>query len=220
MDWAVYKKIKIKPKTMILSLLVISLIEAGMRILVFEGVQNTMMLLGGVRFLEIISLVFLVMVTEKGFSTIGLEKGKIYQGIRRGIFWSGCFGIMAASVLVLFQSTGISLLEMVRISIPSNLNDILLLFLVGGLIGPVAEELFFRGIVYGFLRSWGMFPAILLSTFFFVLAHPELPAVPVVQITGGLLFAIAYEVEGTLMAPLSIHILGNMAIYVLSILFY
>jgi membrane protease YdiL (CAAX protease family) len=220
MDWAANKEIRIKPKTMILSLLIVSLIETGMSILVSEGVQNSMMLLGGGRLLEITSLVFLVMVTEKGFSTIGLEKGKISQGIKKGIFWSGCFGIIAVFGFVLSQAMGIRLLEMVRIPMPSNPNAILLFFLVGGLIGPIAEELFFRGIVYGFLRRWGMLPAILLSTFIFVLAHPELPAIPVVQITGGLLFAIAYEVEGTLMAPLSIHIIGNTAIYTFSILFY
>ena len=114
---------------------------------------------------------------------------------------------------------GIRLLEKVRIPMPSDFDAVFLLFLVGGLIGPIAEELFFRGIVYGFFRRWGKVAAILSSTFLFVIAHPALPAIPVIQITGGLLFAVAYEMEGTLMVPLSIHILGNMAIYTISLLF-
>ena len=210
---------RIQIKTMTLSLLTVSLIETGMRILVFEGVQNRMLLLGGVRLLETASLLFLIMVTEKGLSSIGLEKGKISRGIRAGIFWSGCFGGLTVFAFVLFQAMGINLLEMVRIPVPSNPGDLFVFFLVGGLIGPMAEEVFFRGIVYGFLRRWGMLPAALLSTFIFVMAHPAIPAIPVIQITGGLLFAIAYEVEGTLMTPLSIHISGNLAIYSFSILF-
>ena len=100
---------------------------------------------------------------------------------------------------------------------PHNFDAISLFFLVGALIGPLAEEIFFRGIMYGFFRRWGSLTAILSSTFLFVIAHPALPAIPAVQIMGGLLFAVIYEMEGALMAPLSIHVLGNMAIFTISL---
>jgi len=35
-------------------------------------------------------------------------------------------------------------------------------------------------------------------------------------VVGGIVFAIAYETEGSLMAPLTIHVLGNTAIFALS----
>jgi hypothetical protein len=41
----------------------------------------------------------------------------------------------------------------------------------------------------------------------------------VTQAIGGIVFAAAYEVEGKLMVPISIHVLGNIAIFSLSILF-
>ncbi len=213
------EKITIHLKTIILSLVVVFILETAAKALVFAGLQNTMMLLGAVRLLEAASLVLLVMTTEKGLSPIGLEKGRIARGTRRGIFWSAGFGIVAAFGFVLFQAMGIRLLEGVQIPMPSDLEAVLLLFLVGGLISPIAEELFFRGILYGFFRRWGKVTAILSTTFLFVIAHPALPAIPVIPITGGLLFAIAYEIEGTLMVPLSIHILGNLAIYTISLLF-
>ena len=49
------------------------------------------------------------------------------------------------------------------------------------------------------------------------LAHPFYPAIPVTQVVGGLLFAVAYEVEKNLMVPITIHILGNMALFTLSL---
>ena len=214
------EKIPIHLRTAILSLGVIFLIEAGAKPLILAGLQNNMALLGGMRLLEAVSLILLAMVSETGLSSIGLRKGTIIHGIRRGIFWSVCFGSAAALVFALFQVMGIFLLERVRVPMRPHLYGIALFFLVGGLIGPLAEEIFFRGIVYGYFRRWGRLTAILSSTFFFVIAHPALPAIPVIQIAGGLLFAVLYEMEGSLLVPLSVHILGNMAIYTISLLFY
>jgi len=81
--------------------------------------------------------------------------------------------------------------------------------------GPVAEEIFFRGILYGFFRRWGAVAAVVLSTVIFVLAHPIFPGIPLPQVVGGVVFAVAYEVEGSLMVPITIHALGNMAIFLL-----
>jgi membrane protease YdiL (CAAX protease family) len=88
-----------------------------------------------------------------------------------------------------------------------------LLFLVGGLIGPVAEEIYFRGLVYGGLRRWGFWPALALSTLLFSLLHGGGPGVPVTQIVGGLVFAVSYEIEKKLLVPIMIHVLGNLAIF-------
>jgi membrane protease YdiL (CAAX protease family) len=81
----------------------------------------------------------------------------------------------------------------------------------------VTEELFFRGILYGYFRRWGIFPALFLSTLFFVLLHP-VKALAVTQTVGGVLFAAAYEIEGNLLVPITIHVLGNLAIFSLPFL--
>jgi membrane protease YdiL (CAAX protease family) len=102
--------------------------------------------------------------------------------------------------------------------LPRRQSDILIFFLVGGIVAPVAEEVFFRGILYGFFRRWGVVVALVLSTAFFVLPHLGSHGLPITQIVGGVLFAIAYEIEGNLMTPITIHSLGNLAIFTISLL--
>jgi membrane protease YdiL (CAAX protease family) len=95
----------------------------------------------------------------------------------------------------------------------------LLFVLIGGVLSPVTEEIFFRGILYGFFRRWGVFIALVLSTGIFLLAHPLRSGIPVPQLVGGILFAVAYEVEGCLMVPITIHCLGNLSIFSISLVF-
>jgi len=75
------------------------------------------------------------------------------------------------------------------------------------------------GIIYGFFRRWGVLAALILSSVIFVLAHATLSGIPVPQIIGGIIFAIAYEREGSLIVPITIHVLGNMAIFTLSLIY-
>ena len=58
-------------------------------------------------------------------------------------------------------------------------------FVVGAIVAPVAEEVFFRGVLYGFFRRWGAFIAVVISTVLFVIAHPIGSGVPWQQIAGG-----------------------------------
>jgi membrane protease YdiL (CAAX protease family) len=96
--------------------------------------------------------------------------------------------------------------------------SIFLLLFVGGLISPLAEEMFFRGMIFGYLRRRGLVTAILGSTVLFSLAHLLTTGITFVQIIGGLVFAVAYEVEKNLLVPITIHVLGNTAIFTISIL--
>ncbi|RUA03071.1 MAG: CPBP family intramembrane metalloprotease, partial [Deltaproteobacteria bacterium] len=41
--------------------------------------------------------------------------------------------------------------------------------------------------------------------------------IPVTQLAGGVVFAVAYEKTGSLMAPVMIHILGNLSIFTLAL---
>jgi len=42
--------------------------------------------------------------------------------------------------------------------------------------------------------------------------------IPLPQVVGGLVFAVAYEIEESLMVPIIIHVLGNLAIFTLSLM--
>jgi len=52
----------------------------------------------------------------------------------------------------------------------------------------------------------------------FVLPHVAFSKIPIVQVVGGIVFAVAYEIEESLMVPITIHVLGNLAIFTLSMM--
>ena len=66
------------------------------------------------------------------------------------------------------------------------------------------------------MGKWSIAAAMFVCTLLFILLH--YPAISFIQIVGGLLFAIAYEIEKCLMVPITIHVLGNLALFTLPIL--
>lgn len=83
------------------------------------------------------------------------------------------------------------------------------LLVLVAVVGPIAEEVFFRGLVYRWLRvRWGVLRALFFSALLFALLHTDAVAfVPIFAL--GLLFGWVYEQTGTLVAPVAIHILHN-----------
>ncbi|MBX6315244.1 MAG: CPBP family intramembrane metalloprotease [Isosphaeraceae bacterium] len=74
---------------------------------------------------------------------------------------------------------------------------------------PLGEELFFRGILYGWLRRrWGVATAGLLSAVAFGLVHID-PAVIMGTIVLGLVAALAYEASGSLWTAVLVHATNN-----------
>jgi len=191
-------------------------------VLVVEGVVritslgSSLAALGVTRFLQIALMVWISGVCSGGTAAVGLEPSLSLHGLRRGALWSLAFGAVALCAFLLLSLAGINALAMIRVPLPAQTTTLLLLFLVGGIIAPVAEEIFFRGLLYGFFRRWGVAPALIISTLLFVLSHPLHRGLPVTQAVGGLVFALSYEKEGTLLVPIIIHVMGNLAIFALS----
>ena len=209
--------VKIQIKTLAICLIAVIAVEVVARIGIRSENYNPIIILGAVRLLETGLIVMIVLIRERGLSSIGLSLTGILPGFKRGLIWSAGFGLITLLGFVVIFAIGLNPLKLIHTQLPAKPGDILLLFIVGGLIGPVAEEVFFRGIVYGFLRRWGAPMAIILSTLLFVLVHPVFPSIPITQVVGGLLFAMAYEVEKNLVVPISIHVSGNVAIFALSL---
>lgn len=208
---------EIKIKALCISLVTITFIEVAVRIAVSMGNLNTMIVLGAARLLETVLIILFVLIWGKGMSSIGLAASTIVCGIRKGLIWSVAFGLVTFFAFIALFFFDINLLALIHTHLPGKTSEIILFFLIGGIVGPIAEEVFFRGMLYGFLRRWGILEAIILTSLIFVLAHPVFPGIPATQVVGGLIFAVAYEVEGSLMVPITIHILGNMAILTLSL---
>ncbi|MGD2097948.1 MAG: type II CAAX endopeptidase family protein [Desulfobacterales bacterium] len=175
--------------------------------------------LGLARAAEIILLLVIAKVRQQDIFAIRPARFNFNTGLKRGLIWSFSFGAVAGIGLLIVHLGGFKISGLFRLQLPAEGSQLVLFFLVGVLIGPIAEEIFFRGILYGFFRRWGIPTAIVLSTLLFVLPHTSGSIIPVTQLIGGILFAFAYEVEKNLLVPMIIHCLGNLAIFTLALLF-
>ncbi len=173
--------------------------------------------LGMVRLLQIVGILWIVVALEGGLTIIGWAPLSWGSGFKKGAIWSLGFAGAAILGMATIYLAGHNPLRLLRTPLPSGATHLTLFFIVGGFIAPLAEEICFRGLLYTFFRRWGILLALVASTTIFVILH-SVHGIPVTQIVGGLVFAIAYETSGNLMVPITIHVLGNLAIFTLSVL--
>ena len=89
-------------------------------------------------------------------------------------------------------------------------------FIGVGLLAPIGEEVFFRGVVYNLLRQrldarW----SIALSSLAFALAHADSPPVVLTSLIIGLALAWAYEQTKSIWPGIFIHMLNNGLVVIL-----
>lgn len=208
---------KINIKTFLTIIASIAFIEGAAIFLSPGRLINPVLVIGIARLLEISTIIIIVITLGNGLTSIGLNISTINRGFIKGLLWSAIFGLISGFVLLILYLFGINPLPLIHTQLPKN--NLLLFLGIGCIIGPVAEELFFRGILYGFFRRWGITAALLFTTIIFIIAHNNAGTIPVIQATGGIIFAVSYEIEKSLMVPIIIHILGNTAIFTLSLIF-
>ena len=100
---------------------------------------------------------------------------------------------------------------------PSGLSWVSILgtILFGGIVVPFAEELFFRGVLYRFLREqWGVWIGALVSAVLFGAAHLNLSVGVAVGIMG-LVSALVYERSKSLWPSIIIHAVNNSLAFIL-----
>ena len=170
------------------------------------------------RLAQIVLMIMILKHNPPGTVMAGMEKSRLGAGIRTGLVWSFIFGLAAGTAGVGLMIFGINPLNIVASTIPFKEWHLLLFFVTGGVAGPAAEELFFRGILYGWLRRFSVPLAVTATTLAFAFCHARGGGIPVFQLIGGLIFALAFECSRSLAAPLIIHILGNLAIFSLSMI--
>lgn len=105
---------------------------------------------------------------------------------------------------------------------PSNRSILLFIvfFLVIGIIGPICEEIFFRGAIYGwFRRYYKPWIGILVSSLFFGVLHYETLLRMIFAISIGAYMAWMYERDKTLTSPMTLHILNNSIVVLLMFFF-
>lgn len=84
-----------------------------------------------------------------------------------------------------------------------------------GILAPLAEEVVFRGIVYGQMkRAFNVPAAILISGLAFGLFHGNLVQFVYASVIG-IMLALVYELYGTILAPMLFHAVANLFVYVM-----
>jgi membrane protease YdiL (CAAX protease family) len=171
--------------------------------------------LGSVRLIQTAAMIWLVYRLDGGLGVMGWAPATWMTGLKKGAVWSLGFAAAAALAMALAHWLGHHPLRWIRSPLPSHLRGVITLFTVGALVAPVAEEICFRGILYAYFRRWGVMAALVASTTIFVLLHFN--RIPITQLVGGIVFALAYETSRNLMSPITIHALGNLALFTLSL---
>ena len=210
--------IHIRPLTMAVALAVVIGVEllAGWAL---KGVGlSRFATVGVVRLLQIGGMLLAVIWLEGGLAAIGWQPRAWLAGLTRGLRWSLVFALAAGLGMALLYLAGQNPVALIRSPLPDRQMDLVLLFVVGGLIAPLAEEICFRGILFSFFRSYGIVAAIVFSTAIFVALHFN--RVPATQVVGGIVFALSFETSRNLMVPITIHALGNLALFALSLPFF
>jgi len=197
------------PATFLLSLISILLLEwlvGGA--LTSSGRLSAAGVLAVVRSLELMSLVLIVRLNSGSLAAVGLDGAGVPAGLAKGLRWSIGLGIIGAGGwLAAYRWGWRPSLMSPDATGPAKAADVWWLAVV---LGPAVEELFFRGILYGFFRRWGIVAAIGTSSLSFAFAHSPITGFPVLPLIGGLLLAFIYEMDGHLLSPLTVHVLGNL----------
>jgi len=85
-----------------------------------------------------------------------------------------------------------------------------LTFLSMGVLAPISEELYFRGLIHSWLQSrFGLGLRIVLSSLIFGLAHLPAVATAVSDFILGLICAVAYERSRSIWLPVALHVIHN-----------
>ncbi len=208
--------IRVELKPFLLSLAAVGVTEAMVIMAANRITIHPIFITGGIRMVEILMIGFIIGHVSHGLSAIGISKETAGQGLVRGMVWSLRFGLVVLAVFSGLFLMGINPVRLIGVRLPSGYLNLIGFFFVGGLISPIAEEMFFRGVVFGFLRRWGFWLAMIVSTGVFVLPHLSGVGVPLTQVAGGIVFAAAYEKTGSLITAITVHVLGNLAIFGLS----
>jgi len=92
----------------------------------------------------------------------------------------------------------------------SLLLNFLISFFLGGILVPVAEELYFRGAIFTwFRRRFSLWPAVIGSTLLFALGHADLLPVVVTSAVIGVVNALLFERSRSIWVPITVHVVNN-----------
>ena len=156
---------KIKINTLIISFVIVIIIDFLLLKVLGLFQISVYARIAIARLFEIIALLIIVTKFNNGTAAIGITKNTAVSGIKKGLIWSFGFGAVVAILFIIIAVLGTNPFGLVKTRLPNANVDKIFYFIAGGIIAPVAEEIFFRGILFGFFRKNGaFFAAVMLIT--------------------------------------------------------
>lgn len=99
---------------------------------------------------------------------------------------------------------------LLKTSLFDNNNNLMVTLISTGLIGPIIEELMFRGIIYNELKNkYSNMKAILITTIFFAVIHMNIIQI-LYAFALGFILIFVYEKYKNIKAPIILHMASNM----------
>ncbi len=161
-------------------------------------------------------------------------------GVRRGLIswkgigfappvWHWSYLALAVGVMIVFLPIRTILALVAQLIVSGNMQNLVdsarldiivpggftwgafvVTLVMAGILAPIAEELFFRGAIFGWFRQrFGLWPATLASAAIFSLGHADALAVVVSSFVLGVVNALVYERYKSIWAPIAIHAFNN-----------
>jgi len=101
--------------------------------------------------------------------------------------------------------------DLISVGMDFSWINFLLTLLGAGLLAPISEELYFRGLLHGWFKSrrFALWLRVLLSSALFGLAHFDSLAIVVSSFVLGVANALLYERSKSIWVPIAMHALTN-----------
>jgi len=142
---------------------------------------------------------------------LGLKRGRLGYNVGAGLLIGVGVLIISATIQGALQATGVRQTQLVDLQCVREFpfSGFLAVVLAGGLIAPMAEELYFRGYVFrSYLLMRGRLVAYLATSILFAVLHLNLPALLPILVMS-LVFCWAYERTGSIVPSMVGHALNN-----------
>ncbi len=155
----------------------------------------------------------LLRIIRCGLASIGLRTDSLGRDVLWGIAgYSACLPLMLLATLLshsLFRRFETPTNPIVPMVLGGNTGTFIAVLVIASVLAPFFEEVFFRGMLYGGLRTrLGIVPAVILSSAAFAFLHP-FPGTLLPIMTLGSVFAILFEVRKSLVSSMVAHALNN-----------
>lgn len=173
--------------------------------------------------LSIVFILYFVVVQYKaGLVSLGLSVKNFFKNVYYGIvayiaLIPVLIGIISVIALII-SLTKYSPEKQAVVDLFLKEKDVSFLLytsLFAAIAGPIVEEIFFRGFLYGAIKKYiGIFWATLLSAACFAFLHAHLVGfLPILAL--GILLAHLYERTGTLVSSVTVHMIHNVGMVLL-----